>query len=89
MRQLALAIGLLWSVACSSAPPPNPFPPEAQTAFIAACRGGEAFCACSWDKITRRFTAEEWSEALAHLEAMGAPDPRIVTISHTCREETL
>lgn len=89
MRYAALALGILGAAACSSEPAPNPFPPAAQTAFYEVCSGGEAYCGCSWDKITRHFTAEEWAAAQATLDATGHPDPRIVVIANACREETL
>lgn len=89
MRYAALLVGFLSAAACSQEPPPNPFPAEARTAFFGVCSGGEAYCGCSWDKITRHFTAEEWAEAQAALDATGRPDPRIVVIANACREETL
>jgi hypothetical protein len=89
MRSAAMALGILGAAACGSEPPPNPFPAEAQSAFLQVCSGGEAYCACSWDKITRQFTAEDWEEAQAALVATGHPDPRIVVIANACREVTL
>ena len=89
IRVLAVVAGC-FAAACSQAlPPPNPFPEDARAQFMSEdCPGGGEFCACSWDRITREFTAEEWTQAREDLETTGRPDPRIVIISSQCREQT-
>jgi hypothetical protein len=81
---------IAFAAACSQAPsPPNPFPDDMRAQFMDEdCSAGGEFCTCSWDRITREFTADEWEEARAKLEVTGHPDPRIVIISSQCREET-
>jgi hypothetical protein len=86
---LITGLGLMLLACAPSLPAPNPFPDEARSQFMQQdCPGGGAFCDCSWDRITREFTADEWAEARANLEATGHPDPRIVVISSQCREST-
>jgi hypothetical protein len=73
--------------ACAEKPaPPNPFPEADRMAFMQMCRGGEEFCKCSWDGITRAMTAEEWAKAQTDLETTGHPHPQIVIVSSRCRE---
>ncbi len=88
MRLLIVSISAVVG-ACSAAPAPNPFPENVRAQFMAQdCPGGGEFCECSWDRITREFTADEWATARANLEATGHPDPRIVIISSQCRDAT-
>jgi hypothetical protein len=89
IRVLAVIAGLVAAACSQAAPTANLFPEEARTHFMEQdCPGGGAFCDCSWDRITREFTADEWAAARASLEATGRPDPRIVIISSQCRDQT-
>jgi hypothetical protein len=85
-----LTVGLFAALGACSEPekPVNPFPEQDRASFMAVCSADAAFCTCSWDKITREFTAEEWASAKATLDTTGHPDPRIVVISSHCREES-
>lgn len=87
-RALVLCCVIGGLAACAGEPPPNPYPDAARNAFYDMCGGGQAYCDCSWDGITRAMTAEEWDAAQAALAETGHPHPQIVIVSSRCREET-
>lgn len=88
MRPLFAVLLACAITACAAEAQPNPFPETAKQEFLEQCRGGEAFCACSWDGITRAMTAEEWDAALVALDETGHPHPQMIIVSSRCRDQT-
>ena len=82
----AALLGALLLLGCSQAA--HPYPDEAHERFIAQCTGGEAFCGCAWEEITRTMTAEEFEAAQADFATRGIADRRIVHARAVCQERT-
>ena len=66
---------------------PNPYPEAAQPAFHANCPAEDATCRCTWDKITRTLTYEEYEAALARFRETGTMDTRITRARTQCLEQ--
>lgn len=85
--RILLALGsTLILVACGE-PAPNPYPASAQTRFEASCPPESAVCSCTWDKITRTLTHEEYEAALERFRESGLMDPRITRARTQCLEQ--
>lgn len=79
-----VAIGL---AACSEAPAePNPYPAAAHAQFSAACPADNPVCTCTWDKITRTLTYEEYEAALTRFRETGLMEPRVTRARTVCVE---
>jgi len=73
--------------ACSAEPPPpNPYPAEAKATFNNGCPAGDPVCDCTWDKITRTMTHEEYAAAMRTSLREGLLDPRLARASSECKE---
>lgn len=72
--------------ACGEAPP-NPYPAEARAHFESTCPPASASCACTWDKITRSMTYEEYEAALTRMRDEGLMDPRVTRARTQCLEK--
>lgn len=83
---LAALLGTLAIAACSSEKPPNPFPQSAHERFFASCPPASAVCVCTWDKITRTVTYEEYEAALSRFRETGLMEPRITRARTQCLE---
>lgn len=81
MRPLLLTL-MLALAACEAAP--NEFPARAQAAFHRTCPATDPVCACTWDKITRSMTAEQYADALARFRTEGLMDPAITHARTAC-----
>lgn len=79
---LAAAL-LLWGCA---EPAPNAYPETAQPEFHLNCPAESAVCRCTWDKITRSLTFEEYEAALARFRDSGLMDTRITRARTQCLE---
>ena len=82
MRVLILAVLL---AACGSAEP-NEYPANARAAFARSCPTGDPMCDCTWDKVTRSMTHEEYDAALKRYRSEGLMDPRIARARTECLE---
>lgn len=83
MRVCLLALMAVLALgACERAA--NDFPPRAQAMFHRSCPASDPVCACTWDKITRAMTAEQYNEALTRFRAEGLMDPRITQARTAC-----
>jgi len=86
MREALVALlGALLLVACGPGAP-NPYPAEARTRFEQSCPPESAACACTWDRITRTVTYEDYEAALAGFREDGLMDPRITRARTHCIE---
>ncbi|MEJ0060705.1 MAG: hypothetical protein WDM79_14510 [Terricaulis sp.] len=72
--------------ACGEAAP-NEFPAQAQAEFHSQCPADNPVCTCTWDRITRAVTYEEYEAAMATFRAEGTMDTRITHASVKCREQ--
>ncbi len=66
---------------------PNPFPEAAQARFEASCPSESAVCRCTWDKITRAVTYDEYEAAIARFRETGNMDPRLTRARTQCIEQ--
>lgn len=82
-RLIALAALALAGCGASEA---NPYPAAAEAGFAASCPMSEPECACTWERITRTLTYEEYAAALAHFRREGLMDTRIVRARTACVE---
>jgi hypothetical protein len=80
---VALAAVLL--AACAEAAP-NPYPDGAKAQFEASCPSDNPVCRCTWDKITRTLTHEEYEAALARFRETGLMEPRVTRARTHCVE---
>lgn len=81
---LALLIGALLAACGESAP--NPYPDSARARFEASCPSESAVCRCTWDKLTRTMTYDEYEAALERFRATGNMEPRITRARTQCLE---
>lgn len=67
-------------------PAPHPFPQSAQARFQASCPATSAVCRCTWDRITRDMTAEEYQAALDRFRETGLMEPKVTHARAVCVE---
>jgi hypothetical protein len=84
-RAVAALMGLVALAACGEREP-NVFPQSARERFNMSCPPESAACACTWDRITRSVTYEEYQAALARFRETGLMDPRITRAKTQCLE---
>jgi hypothetical protein len=65
---------------------PNPYPQSARERFDLSCPPASAVCVCTWDKITRSLTHEEYEAALARFRETGLMDTRVTRARTQCLE---
>ncbi len=83
---IAALMGALILAACGGESPPNPYPQSALERFSMSCPPESAVCTCTWDKITRTVTHEEYEAALARFRETGLMEPRITRARTQCLE---
>ena len=76
-------MGALLLAACGE-PAPNPFPDSAHVRFDQSCPPASEVCVCTWDKITRVMTHEEYEAALTRFRETGRMDPRVTRARTQC-----
>ncbi|MBY0565342.1 MAG: hypothetical protein K2P58_14325 [Hyphomonadaceae bacterium] len=81
-RAIGAAV-LLWGCAEQ---PPNPYPETARVQFESTCPASDPRCSCTWDKITRMLTYEEYEAAVARFNESGQMDTRITRARTQCLE---
>lgn len=85
MRAILLACLLAWPIqACSREA--HAYPDTARTAFHRTCPANDALCVCTWERLTRSMTFEEYEAALDRFRSEGLMDPRIAHARATCVE---
>lgn len=85
MRTGFIALAALALSACGEHAP-NPYPAAAQARFEASCPSESAVCSCTWDKITRTLTYDEYEAALERFRTEGLMDPRVTRARTQCIE---
>jgi hypothetical protein len=83
----ACLLGVLLTWGCG-APPPHAYPAETKAAFHVNCPEADPLCACSWDRITRTVSPEDYVDALTRLEKEGRADPRLSQARLYCLDRT-
>jgi hypothetical protein len=69
--------------ACAPAPA-HDYPDNVRAQFAQSCPLEDAVCACSWEKITRTMTAEEFEAATERYQVEGLVDPRLTKARTAC-----
>ena len=86
MRRLLTALsGALVLMACGEGAP-HQYPASAQAQFNATCPASDPVCVCTWDKITREMTYEEYQEAVTRFRRQGLMDHHITHARTVCVE---
>jgi hypothetical protein len=90
MRRGSIALGgaallVAFLSACGEGAP-NPYPEAARARFEVSCPSQSAVCTCTWDRITRTLTYEEYEAALARFRESGNMDPRVTRARTKCIE---
>jgi hypothetical protein len=65
---------------------PHEYPAAAQARFAQSCPPESAVCTCTWDRITRTLTYEEYEAALERFRAEGLMDRRVTSARTYCLE---
>jgi hypothetical protein len=88
MPKLASLVGLILTLALGACgqSEPHPYPAEAQARFAASCPPDSEVCTCTWDKITRTLTYEEYQVALERFRSEGLMEPRVTRARTQCIE---
>lgn len=84
---IALSGAVLMLAACGGESAPNPYPAAARSQFEASCPPQSLVCACTWDKITRAVTYDEYEAAIARFRETGNMDPRLTRARTQCIEQ--
>lgn len=87
MRRALIALGLAAALAACGESAPNPYPEAARARFEVSCPSASAVCTCTWDRITRTLTYEEYEAALSEFRTRGIMDPRVTRARTKCIEE--
>lgn len=82
---IALAGAALMLTACGESAP-NPYPEAARARFEVSCPSDSEVCTCTWDRITRTVTYEEYEAALTRFRETGLMEPRITRARTQCIE---
>ena len=85
MRRGLIALVAIVATGCGQ-PAPNVYPESAHARFEASCPSDQPVCACTWDKLTRSMTYEEYEAALARFREEGLMDPRVTRARGACVE---
>lgn len=80
-----IPLGALALVACGQGAP-NAYPAEAKAHFDTTCPPESEVCACTWDRVTRTMTHEEYQAALTRMREQGLMDPRVTRARTWCLE---
>jgi hypothetical protein len=84
MRWAAIIAASVCAACGQSAP--NPYPESAKARFEQSCPPASAVCACTWERITRTLTFEDYEAALARMRTEGLMDPRVTQARVWCLE---
>jgi len=81
----AALIGALILGACGQGAA-HPYPESARARFEASCPPASEVCTCTWDRLTRTLTFEEYEAALERFRNDGLMDPRVTRARTHCLE---
>ncbi len=80
---MAAFLASVVTAACAASEP-NPYPASAQAEYNRTCPAEDAVCACTWDKITRAMTYEQYDAAVERFRVEGLMDPAITRARGAC-----
>lgn len=86
MRASLLIVLVALALAACGERAPNPYPAEAKAHFDTTCPPESEVCACTWERVTRAMTYEEYQAALARMREQGLMDPRVTRARGWCLE---
>ena len=78
---------MLFAIALTGCATRAPYPEGARVQFEASCPSESALCACSWDKLTRTMTYEEYQAAMVRWREQGIMDSRVMRVRADCVEQ--
>ncbi len=84
VRWLA-GLALVALAACGQGAP-HEYPEAARTQFERSCPPESEVCSCTWDRITRALTYEEYEAAVERMRTEGLMDPRVTSARTWCLE---
>ncbi len=86
MRRALIALSGAAALAACGERAPNSYPEAARARFEVSCPSESAVCTCTWDRLTRTLTYEEYEAALARFRETGNMDPRVTRARTKCIE---
>ena len=86
MRRMLVALSGLFLLSACGQQAANPYPESARARFDQSCPRESAVCTCTWDRLTRTLTHEEYEAALARFRETGRMDPRVTRARTYCLE---
>lgn len=84
-RTFTALVGAMALMACGEGAP-HEFPESARAQFSGSCPSSDPVCVCTWDKITRAMTYEDYQAVLQRYQSQGLMDPRITHARTVCVE---
>jgi hypothetical protein len=86
MKGFVALIGAAAMLTACGPSAPHPYPEAARARFEVSCPSDSAVCTCTWDRITRTVTYEEYEAALVRFRETGLMEPRITRARTQCIE---
>lgn len=86
MRLSLIAIAAASSLASCGQPAANPYPESARARFDVSCPSDSPVCVCTWDRLTRTMTYDEYEDALQRFRETGLMDPKVTRARTQCIE---
>lgn len=86
MHWTASVLSCALVLAACGEPAPNPYPEAARARFEQSCPPASEVCVCTWDKLTRTLTYDEYEAALTRFRETGRMDPRVTRARTQCLE---
>jgi hypothetical protein len=86
MRWSMIAIAGAMVLAGCGQPAANPYPDAARLRFEQSCPSESAVCRCTWDKLTRTLTYDEYEAALQRFRETGLMEPAVTRARTQCIE---
>jgi len=86
MRLSLIAIVAASLLASCGQPAANPYPESARAHFEASCPSDSPVCTCTWDRLTRALTYEEYEAALERFRETGLMEPKVTRARTQCIE---
>lgn len=85
---IALSCAMIgaFALAGCGAGEPNEYPADARTQFESSCPLQDEMCACTWDRLTRTLSYNEYDAALERFAREGLMDPRVTRARSYCLE---
>ncbi|PZO54132.1 MAG: hypothetical protein DCF16_05450 [Alphaproteobacteria bacterium] len=86
MRLSLIAIAAALLLASCGQPVANPYPESARARFEVSCPSDSAVCTCTWDRLTRTLTYDEYEAALERFRETGLMEPKVTRARTQCIE---